>query len=253
MKIISIVNNKGGVGKTTSTINISSILAEKFKKKVLLVDLDPQASATIYLGLNPLELNSTIYDVLVKQTDIRKSILSISKTLHLLPSSIELSAGEIEISSKFGREFLLKDILKNVEDYYDYIIIDNMPSLGVFTVNSLMASNYYIAPVEASYLSMKGLEILFQTVNELKKLNQDIQFLGVLVTLFDMRTKHQNEVLENIKNKYKVFTQIVKRSTKFQDSCLACKSIYEYDKNFEGSKSYIGVVEEIMMEVSKNG
>jgi chromosome partitioning protein len=246
MKTISIVNNKGGIGKTTSAVNISFILAEQFNKKVLLIDIDPQASATIYLGLNPLKIETTIYNVLVKNENIKKCILAISEKLHLLPSSIELSAGEIEISSKYGREFLLRDVLKNIKNYYDYIIIDNMPSLGIFPINSLMASDSYIAPVEASYLSMKGLEILFKTVDELKKLNKDILFLGVLVTLFNSRTKHQKEVLENLKSKYKIFEKIIKRSTKFQDSCLACKSIYQYDKNFEGSKAYVEIVKEIL-------
>lgn len=250
MKVISIVNNKGGVAKTTTSINIASILSNYFNKKVLLVDFDPQSSATIYIGIDPLNLSKTSYDVLLDKCTIKESILAISNKLHLLPSSIVLSAGEVELVAKIGREYLLKNKLKEIKSFYDYIVIDNMPSLGILTINSLIASDYYIAPTEASYLSMKGLEILFSTISEIGNLNKNLFFLGVLVTLFDMRTKHQNEVLEVLKEKYKVFNPVIKKSTKFPDSCLSFQSIVEYaGEKFDGSNAYIEVVKEIL----KNG
>lgn len=245
--IISIVNNKGGVAKTTTVLNLSSALS-KLGKKVLMIDLDPQASLTVYTGLNPIELEETIYNVLTDKINIKTAIYKTSDLdIDIIPSTIELSAAEVEIISRIGREHILKNKLSEIKELYDYIIIDNSPSLGILTVNSMMASDYVIAPVDATYLSLKGLDILTSTIDEVKNLNSNLELMGVLITMFDSRTSHHNEVLELLKDRYPVFKPIIKRTIKFPDSCLASKSIIDYaGREFEGSISYIELAKEVI-------
>lgn len=245
--IISIVNNKGGVAKTTTVLNLSSALS-KFDKKILMIDLDPQSSLSVYVGLNPVNLEKTTYDVITDKIDIKDVILKTNdKNIDIIPSSIELSAAEIEIISKFGREYILKNKLDEIKESYDYVIIDNSPSLGILTVNSMMASDFVIAPIDPTYLSLKGLDILTSTFNEIKKVNTNLIFMGVFVTMFDSRTSHHAEVLELLKTKYPVFDTIVKRSIRFSDACLATQSIIDYaGENFDGSKAYLKLAEEVL-------
>lgn len=250
-KIISIVNNKGGVAKTTSTINIASALG-KLGKRVLMIDLDPQASLSVNFGLDPLEQAYNISTVLTEGVDLDEVICpTYIENLDLIISNIELSKAEFVLISKISRENLLK---KKIDDYiakhpgaYDFIIIDNSPSLGILTINSLMASDYVISPTDATYFSLKGLEILVSTIDEIKQWNSNLEFLGVLITMYDGRIKHHKDVLEALRDKYPVFQDIVKRSIKFSDSCLAMSSIFEYaGDNFEGSKAYLNVAKEII-------
>lgn len=246
-KIISIANNKGGVGKTTSTLNLGVALS-KLDKKVLIIDLDPQSSLSLYFGIEPLDVNYTIYNVLTQNMKPQEVICHTDiRNLDLLPSNIELSKAELIMISKIGREFILKNKLEDLKNMYDYILIDNSPSLGLLTINSLMASDYIIAPTDATYLAMRGLEILIETVNEIKKFNNDLEFLGVIVTMFDIRTTHHNEVLKELKNRYPVFNSIIKRSIKFPDSCLSYFSIFDYSGNsFQGSRAYMEIAEEVI-------
>jgi len=248
MKVISMVNNKGGVTKTSSTINLTYALT-LLNKKVLMIDNDPQSSLTIYAGFEPLEQKKTMYDVMTEKCDITEAILRTNNhNIDILPSSIDLSAGETEISSKIGREFILREKLSHIKENYDYIVIDNTPSLGILTINAMIASDYIIAPIEPSYLAFRGMEILFETLNGIKKtLDLKIELMGVLVALFDGRIKHHQEILEELKKKYPVFGIIIKRSIKFSDSCLACKSIMEYaGMEFEGSQAYMKLAEEVI-------
>lgn len=246
-QIISITNNKGGVAKTTTVFNLSSALS-KNNKKVLMIDLDPQASLTIYAGLNPIDLEKSIYDVLVNKSNIKTSIYETSDpNIDIVPSTIELSAAEVEIISKIGREYILKNKLDEIKELYDYIIIDNSPSLGILTVNSLVTSDYIIAPVDATYLSLKGLDILTSTIDEVRNINSNLKFMGVLVTMYDSRTSHHSEVLELLKDKYPVFESIVKRTIKFSDACLASQSIIDFaGESFDGSKAYLQLAKEVM-------
>lgn len=250
-KVISIVNNKGGVAKTTSTINISSALA-KLGKKVLMIDLDPQASLSVNFGLDPLEKNYNISTILTEGVNLEEVICpTYVENLDLIISNIELSKAEFLLISKIGRENLLK---KKINEYvskfpntYDYIIIDNSPSLGILTINSLMASDFVIAPTDPTYFSLKGLEILTSTLDEIKEWNENLQFLGVLVTMYDPRVKHHKDVFQALKLKYEVFPSLIKRSIKFADSCLSMSSIFEYaGDNFEGSKAYYNIAKEII-------
>lgn len=245
--IISITNNKGGVGKTTTVINLSSALS-KLGKKILMVDFDPQASLTTYIGLDPNTLNNTIYKVLTNKVDIKDSIIkTYDDNIDIIAASIDLSAAEVELVSKIGREYIFKNKLEQIKDSYDYIIIDNSPHLGILTINSLIASNCVIAPLEPTYLALKGLDILISTINEVQSLNVELKFLGVLVTMYDDRTSHHNEVLELLKSNYPVFNSIIKRTIKFSDSCLATKSIIDFaGENFEGLISYINFAKEVI-------
>ena len=245
--VISVVNNKGGVGKTTTVFNLSEALARE-GKKVLMIDLDPQGSLTAYLGFDPLKITHTVYDVLIDSMPIEDSIYETdTENLHIITSGIDLSAAEVAIVSKIGSEFVLKKKLGKIKELYDYIIIDNSPSLGMLTVNSLIASNYVIAPVDPTYLSLKGLDILTATLNEVKPLNENLEIMGVLVTMFDGRTTHNTEVLELLIERYPVFKSVIKRTIKFADACLASKSIMSFaGTSFEGSVAYLNLAKEVL-------
>lgn len=245
--VLSVVNNKGGVAKTTTVVNLASALS-KYNKKVLVIDLDPQASLTVYLGHDPLKLNRTIYDVLIGKINIKDSIIKTNDDkVDIIAANIELSAGEVQIISKIGREFILKNNINKINDLYDYIIIDNSPSLGILTVNSMIASDYVIAPVDPTFLSLKGLDILNSTIEEVKLLNNKLQLMGVLITMFDSRTSHHNEVLELLKENYPTFSTVVRRSIKFSDACLAYQSVIDYaGESFHGSKAYLEIAKEVI-------
>lgn len=251
--IISVINNKGGVAKTTSVVNLASALS-KLNKKILIIDLDPQASLTTYLGLDPVSLENTIYNVLTSKTNIKESILvTYDENIHIVPSSIDLSAAEVEIISKIGREFIFKNKLEEVKDFYDYILIDNSPSLGILTVNSMIASDYIIAPVEPSYLALKGLDILISAITEVQSLNTNLKLMGVLVTMYDSRTTHHQEVLDLLQNKYRVFDSIIKRSIRFSDACLAMQSVIDFaGEKFDGSQAYLDLAREVVDYVQES-
>lgn len=252
-KIISIATNKGGVGKTTISLNLAAALV-KSNKKVLLIDLDPQSSLSIFFGLEPLEITSNIYNLLIDEVQAEEIVCQTHiKNLDLIPANIELSKAELSIINKMGREFVLKEKLENIKNKYDYILIDNSPSLGLLTINSLMASDYIIAPTDPTYLSMRGLEILYETVKEVNKFNENLKLMGVIVNMFDGRTSHHNEVLQELKNRYHVFDSIIKRSIKFSDSCLSMQSIFEYaGQSFEGSLSFEKLAEEVLSYATKS-
>lgn len=252
-KVISIATNKGGVGKTTISLNLAAALS-KSKQKVLLIDFDPQSSLSIFFGLEPLEIKLNIYNLLIGEIQAEEIVCHTHiENLDLMPANIELSKAELSIINKMGREFVLRDKLKQIKNKYDLIIIDNSPSLGLLTINSLMASDYIIAPTDPTYLSMRGLEILYETINEVKKFNEKLKFLGVVVNMYDGRTTHHNEVLKELHNRYKVFSSIIKRSIKFSDSCLSMQSIFEYaGSNFEGSIAFEKLAEEVLRDVKKS-
>jgi chromosome partitioning protein len=246
-KIISLANNKGGVGKTSSCFNLSYALALE-GNKILMVDNDPQSSLTIYTGIEPLELSKTMYDVMTNKCEASDAILKTDNDkIDILPSSIDLSVGELELMSRYGREMILKEKLESIKNNYDYVLIDNSPSLGTLTVNAMVASDYIIAPSEPSYLALRGMEILINTLDGIKKINKDLHFMGVLVSLFDVRIKHHQEVLDEFQKRYPVFKSIIKRSAQFSYSCIDCKSIMEFaGEKFEGSQAYMNLAKEVM-------
>lgn len=242
--IYSIMNQKGGVAKTTSTFNIGAILAEK-GKRVLLVDLDPQHSLTIALGIDD-ELTKSIYNVICEKEDINNVILEVSANLYVAPSNLELSIAELQLVSMMARESILKKALDKVKDNYDIILIDCPPSLSLLTVNALVASNEVIVPTATDYLSYKGLELLVDTINNVKEnLNEDLKIKGVIATMYDKRTKHANEVLEALNDEFDVLGT-VKISVAAKDSVLANEPLISFAKSNDITKEYIKIAEELL-------
>jgi chromosome partitioning protein len=249
-QIIAVSNQKGGVGKTTSTLNLGVALTE-LDKKVLMIDLDPQASLTISIGLEPESLEKTIYNALIEDVDIKKLIL-FSGLLYFVPSTIDLSAAEMELVSEVGREFKLKEALDEVKDEFDYILIDCPPSLGLLTINALVACDVVIVPMAPEYLALRGFNLLEKTITKVKKLNKKLTLMGILVTLYDNRTIHHKDVVAELQKNYPVFNSMIKKSIKFPDAVLAGQPIMTYDRKFEGSVSYHELAKEVIAwEVEK--
>ncbi|MBE6935902.1 MAG: ParA family protein [Ruminococcaceae bacterium] len=247
MTVISVANNKGGVGKTTTTLNIGAALAD-LNRRVLLVDLDPQASLTIYMGYDPASFERNTYHLMTRRASPSDIVCSGKNTyLDLLPASIELASAEIEISAAFSREMILKEQLEKVSDFYDVVLIDNMPSLGVFTVNSLMASDYVLVPVEPTYLAYKGLEMISSTISAVSRYNPRLSMLGTVITMVDDRTRHSREIMQKIRESYPVFEPPIRRSVKFADASLNGASIADYaGDQFEGSQGYAQIARQIV-------
>lgn len=244
--VISILNNKGGVGKSTSTYNLGYELS-RLKKKTLIIDLDPQSSLSVYVGLNPLDKYASIENVFRQDMEIKDVIVPTGcENLFMIPSCIEFSTIEMYLIGVMGRENVLKKALSKIKKDFDFILIDNSPSLGNTTINSLFASDYALAPVDASYLSVRALEILDQTVSQVQEYNKNLKDIKVLITMFDSRAKHGKEVVDMLKEKYYVFPDYIKTSTKFKDAVMQFKSISQYagDK-FDGAVAYKNVAKEI--------
>ena len=246
-KIISIINNKGGVGKTTCTYNIAYELAQ-LKKKVLMIDFDAQSSLSIWNGINPLEQYANIEHVIRGTMDIEDVIVPTStKSLDMIPCSVDFAAIDIYLLGLMGREQVLKNKLEKVKDRYDFIIIDNNPSLGLTTVNSLFASDYAIAPLEPSYLSFRGLEVLQSTVTQVQKFNKNLSDIKVLINMYNDREKHAKEVVDMIKGKYYIIPEFINRSVKFRESAMSYESISEYCGNkFPGALAFKKIAKEIV-------
>ncbi len=243
-QIIAVSNQKGGVGKTTSTLNLGVALTQ-LGMKVLMIDLDPQASLTISIGLEPENLEKTIYNALIDDVDINKLIL-FNELLYFVPSTIDLSAAEMELVSEVGREFKLRDALDPVKADFDYIIIDCPPSLGLLTINALAACDVVIVPMAPEYLALRGFNLLEKTMTKVKRLNKNLTLMGILVTLYDNRTTHHKDVVAELKNNYPVFDSMIKKSIKFPDAVLAGQPIMTFDSKFEGSISYQELAKEVI-------
>lgn len=243
--IISIINQKGGVAKTTSTFNLAHNLADQ-GFKVLQVDIDPQASLTIANGIEPNDLEKSIYDVLCEEANIKDVIHNINENLDICVSNLDLSAAEINLVNKMARETLLKKALKDVKCDYDYILIDCPPNLGLLTVNALCASDKVIIPVATDYLSLRGLNLLVDTVSKVKaNLNEDLEIMGLIATMYDSRTRHSNEILDVLKSEHNVLG-IISDSVKVKDSILASVSLQQFDKGHKTAKEYKEVSDNIL-------
>jgi len=240
--ILSIINQKGGVGKTTSTFNLGAILAD-MGKKVLLIDIDPQASLTVSFGL---KVTQSMYNVICAKEPIENILINISPNLYIAPSNIDLSIAELELVGKMARETVLNKSLQKICKNFDYILIDCPPSLSLLTINALVASNKVLVSVSTDYLAIKGLELLINTINKVKdNLNQSLCLLGVIATMFDKRTNHSREILELLNSKYKVLG-VIKHSVVVKDSTLANIPLIKFNPNHATTKEYIKVAKEII-------
>ena len=245
-KIISVANQKGGVGKTTTTINLSTILAKK-GKKVLLIDADPQGNATSGLGVEK-DVELSTYDVLVNDTKIEDTIQdTIIRNLKVCPSNINLAGAEVELVSMMSREQRLKEKLENVKEIFDYIFIDCPPSLGLVTLNSFTASDSVLIPVQCEYYALEGLGQLLNTINLVKKhLNKNIKIEGALLTMYDVRTNLSNQVVKEVKKYFdnKVYKTVIPRNVRLSEAPSYGMPITEYDPRSKGAKSYVKFAKE---------
>lgn len=245
--IISLANQKGGVGKTTTCINLASGLAIK-RKKVLVIDLDPQGNTTSGLGVEKQTLTKTTYDVLVNSTPLEEVIIDTGrKNLSLCPCTIDLAGAEIELVDADEREYVLKKAIERINDRYDEILIDCPPSLNLLTINALCASDGILIPVQAEFYAMEGLTQLLSTVTAVKEnWNSDLDVFGVLLTMVDSRTQLAKQVSEEIRTyfKDKVFTTEIPRNVRLSEAPSHGKSIFEYEKWSKGARAYEKVIKE---------
>lgn len=248
--IISMVNQKGGVGKTTSTINLGACLAEQ-GRKVLLVDLDPQGALSAGLGVAYDEEQTTVYDLLFDNTASIHAAIQHSNVsgLDLVPANIDLSAAEIQLVNEVGREHTLARALRPVRKEYDVIILDCGPSLGLLTVNALAASHGVIIPMECEYFSLRGLALLTDTVEKVRdRINFDLEIVGILVTMFDRRTTHAREVMDRVLEVFgdTVFDTVITRTVRFPETSVAGEPIITWAPTSQGAAQYRNLALEVL-------
>jgi chromosome partitioning protein len=249
-RVIAMCNQKGGVGKTTTTINLGASLAE-FGRKVLLVDFDPQGSLSVGLGLNPHEMELSIYNLLMQRdVDFDEVVVPTGVPgMDLLPSNIDLSAAEVQLVHEVAREQTLARVLAPAIEKYDIILIDCQPSLGLLTVNALTASDGVIVPLECEYFALRGVALLKTTIDKVQeRLNPKLEIDGVLGTMFDGRTLHSREVMERLVHAWgdKVFHTVIRRTIKFSDSTVAGEPITTYASTSQGAESYRQLAKEVL-------
>ncbi|UWG97256.1 AAA family ATPase [Dehalobacter sp. DCM] len=251
-RIIAVANQKGGVAKTTTAVNLSSSLVEK-GKKVLLIDLDPQGNATSGCGIMKHRLSRCIYDVLINEEDIRSVIADTElKNLKVAPARIELAGAEIELVSQMYREGKLATALKDIKEDFDFIIIDCPPSLGLLTLNALCAATDVLIPIQCEYYALEGLSLLVNTLEKVKRsINRDLQIIGVLLTMFDARTNLSIQVVDEVKKYFrdKVFRTIIPRNVRLSEAPSHGQPIIVYDSKSRGAEVYRDLAEEVLERV----
>jgi len=247
-KVISVANQKGGVGKTTTTVNLATLLAKK-GKKVLLIDTDPQGNATSGLGVTK-ELELSVYDILVGETTFNETIQETAiKNLKVCPSNISLAGAEVELVSMMSREQRLKTKLDEIKEQYDYILIDCPPSLGLITLNAFTASDSVLIPVQCEYFALEGLGQLLNTVNLVKKhLNKNLEIEGALLTMYDARTNLSNQVVKEVKKYFedKVYKTVIPRNVRLSEAPSYGMPISIYDPKSKGAKAYEKFTKELL-------
>ncbi len=248
-KIIAIANQKGGVGKTTTAVNLAACLAVA-EVPTLLIDIDPQGNATSGIGLDPKALKNSIYDVLISEADINSAIQATQiNYLDILPANQQLVGAEIELVGTIAREKILRGALGNLQKEYEYIIIDNPPSLGLLTINSLTAADSILIPIQCEYFALEGLSQLLNTIRLVQKhLNPNLEIEGVLLTMFDSRLNLSRQVADEVRNYFdeKVFKTVITRNVRLSEAPSFGKPIILYDAVSAGAENYMKLAEEIL-------
>ncbi|GFH37151.1 ParA family protein [Streptomyces pacificus] len=249
-KIIAMCNQKGGVGKTTSTINLGAALAE-YGRRVLLVDFDPQGALSVGLGVNPMELDLTVYNLLMERGMSADEVLlkTAVPNMDLLPSNIDLSAAEVQLVSEVARESTLQRALKPLLQDYDYIVIDCQPSLGLLTVNALTAAHKVIVPLECEFFALRGVALLTETIEKVQeRLNPELELDGILATMYDSRTVHSREVLARVVEAFDdhVYHTVIGRTVRFPETTVAGEPITTYASNSVGAAAYRQLAREVL-------
>lgn len=249
VKIIAVANQKGGVGKTTTSVNLSACLAT-LDKKVLLIDIDPQGNATSGFGIDKMKVKRSTYDVLVDHVDIVDAILSTQiENLTILPATIQLAGAEIELVSIMSRETKLKRAIEAVKYEYDYILIDCPPSLGLLTINSLTAANSVLVPIQCEFYALEGLSQLMNTIGLVQKnLNPILELEGVLLTMFDARTNLSLQVVDEVKSHFRqrVYQTIIPRNVRLSEAPSHGQPVIKYDPRSKGAEVYFELAKEVI-------
>jgi len=248
-KTIAITNQKGGVGKTTTAVNLSACLAYK-GKKVLIIDCDPQGNSTSGFGIDKESFELSVYDCLVDSQNIENAIIRTKyRNLSLIPSAPELTAAEIELASEENREFILSEALNKVKDDYDFIIIDSPPALGMLAINILTASDSVLIPIQCEYYALEGLTQLINSIRNIKKTsNPKLEIEGILATMFDSRTNLSSQVLEEVKKYFpdKVYNTVIPRNIRLSEAPSFGEPIIRYDITSKGAEAYFALSKELM-------
>ncbi len=253
-RVIAIANQKGGVGKSTTAVNMSSYLGD-LGYRTLLVDFDPQSNSTSGIGTDKDKIIKTVYDVLINNTDPHDAVIKTAyKNLYVIPSSIQLAGAEVELVSSMKREYKLKNAIDKIKNEYDFIVIDCPPALGLLTINALTGAGEILIPIQCEYYALEGLGQLINTINLIKEnLNSDLEVTGVVMTMFDQRTKLSEQVINEVKTYFpdKIYDTVIPRNIRLSEAPSYGKPIIDYDPLCKGALAYRNLTEEVIGDGSK--